>query len=102
MLALGLHDDLKKLTAAVEPTAELVGCRARTVWSCLKDLGRLFQEEKNEHDFLMDAAHEWTRKEALSSLRAEHGSDKEFGAEEIEERMTLLEEEWAAELYQDI
>jgi hypothetical protein len=98
MLALGLRNDLKKMTPTVERTAELVGCRARTVWSCLKDLGRLLREEKDEYDFLMEAAHETARKEAISSLTAEHGPDKEFCAEEIKERMELLEEE---QLYRD-
>jgi len=94
------RNDFKKVTAAVKHTAELLGCGDRTVWNCWMDLDRLLQVEKYEYDFLMDAVHDWARKEAVSSLRAEHGPEKEFSVEEIKERKTLLEEEWA-ELNQD-
>ena len=81
---------------AVAAVAKELKCSETTVWNAWSGFDPLsyeYGQEKLQHDYEMDMAHEYLREAALESLSREFGNKAEFTNEEIKDRAQELEED---------
>jgi hypothetical protein len=96
------YNGWKKISSAVDHVAAELKCSPKKVWECWRIFDPIryeLQQEKNEFDFLMNAAYEARAEAAIEWLKESEG-DREFTDEEIQDAANELDaalQAWASD-----